>query len=237
MAKTHAFGTTFTWDGAVVAALNSIGGIEISVDTVDVTTHDSTGSYKEYIAGLLDAGEVALTGFFDYADATGQVAMVADCAARSVKAAVITFPASTGTTWSFNGLITAIKVGDAPTDDGIPFSATIKVTGQPTFAVATSAGLTIPFFAVSGAGTVIAPTAAGDVYEYIVNVANGVASVTVTPTASAGVITVDGNTVATGEASSSIALTAGEIKDVLIVVKETNKASKTYILHVLRAAS
>lgn len=233
MAKTHAFGTTFTWDSEVVAALNSIGGIEISVDTVDVTTHDSVDAYKEYIAGLLDAGEVALEGFFDYADANGQVAMVADCAARAVKAAVITFPASTGTTWSFNGLITAIKIGDAPTDDGIPFSATVKVTGKPTFAVATSTGLTN--LAVTGA-TLIPEFDAG-VKDYVATATAETATVTVTPTA-AGTIKVNGSVVTSGAASGNITLgDAGTITVITIEVAETNKAAKKYTISVARAAS
>jgi predicted secreted protein len=233
MAKTHAFGTTFTWDSEVVAALNSIGGIEISVDTVDVTTHDSVDAYKEYIAGLLDAGEVALEGFFDHEDANGQVSMVADCAARAVKAAVITFPASTGTTWSFNGLITAIKIGDAPTDDGIPFSATVKVTGKPTFAVATATGLTN--LAITGATLIPAYGAA--VKDYVATATEPTETVTVTPTA-AGVIKVNGNTVATGEASGNITLgDAGTITVITIEVAETNKAAKKYTISVARAAS
>lgn len=235
MGKTHAFGTTLTWDGAVVASLNSIGGVEISVDTADVTTHDSPDAYKEYIAGLLDAGEVALGGFYNNEDATGQIAMVADAAARAVKAAVITFPTATGTTWSFNGLITSIKVGDAAVADGIPFSATIKITGKPTLAVAASAGLTTPFFALSGSA-VLTPDAAGDEYEYVATVLNGVASITVTPTATAGVITVNGSVVATGVASSAIALVAGAVTDITIVVTETAKAPKTYVIHAVRAA-
>ena len=235
MGKTHAFGTTLTWDGAIVASLDSIGGVEISVDPVEVTTHDSPDAYKEYIAGLLDAGEVALSGFYNNEDATGQIAMVADAAARAVKAAVITFPTATGTTWSFNGLITSIKVGDAAVADGIPFSATIKITGKPTLAVAASAGLTTPFFALSGSA-VLTPDAAGDEYEYVATVLNGVASITVTPTATAGVITVNGSVVATGVASSAIALTAGAVTDITIVVTETAKAPKTYVIHAVRAA-
>ena len=41
MAKTHAYGTTFKWNGAAVAALSAINGIEITADTVEVTTLDS----------------------------------------------------------------------------------------------------------------------------------------------------------------------------------------------------
>jgi hypothetical protein len=233
---THAFGTTLSWNGHVVAGLTAINGIEATVDVVDVTTHASSNSYKETLPGLIDPGDVTAEGYFVHTDSDGQLAMLTDMNSRTSRIVIITFPSATGATWTFTGFITALKIGDAPVDGAIPFTVTIKPTGKPVFAVATAAGLTTPFFTVSGAGTVIAPTAAGDVYEYIVNVANGVATVTVTPTAAAGVITVDGNTVLTGQASSSIALTAGAIKDVLIVVTETNKASRTYTLHMLRAA-
>lgn len=234
-AKTHAFGTVLSWNSQTVAGLDSINGIEVSVDTVDVTTHDSPDAYKEFIAGLLDAGEVTLTGFFDQTDTNGQLAMMTDMAARTARTAVITFPATTGTTWTFTGLITNLKIGDAGVDSAIPFTATIKVSGKPTFAVAVSAGLTTPFFAISESA-VIAPAPSATVYEYVATVLNGVASVTVTPTATAGVITVEGAVVATGVASSAIALSAGVIKDVAIVVTETNKAPKTYTVHIVRAA-
>ena len=36
MAKTHAFGTEFSWNGETVAGLNAINGIEITAETVDV---------------------------------------------------------------------------------------------------------------------------------------------------------------------------------------------------------
>lgn len=135
MPKTHAFGTTLSWDAVVVAALDNIGGIEITVDTVEVTTHDSPDGYKEYIAGLLDAGEISIGGFFEPTDTTGQQAMLTDMAARAIKQVIITFPASTKATWTFQGLITAIKIGDAPKDDAIPFTASIKPTGKPVFAI------------------------------------------------------------------------------------------------------
>lgn len=236
MAKTHAFGTTFSWNGQSVAALSAINGIEVSIDTVDVTTHDSPDAYREFIAGLLDAGEVGLEGYYEPTDSTGQYAMMTDMNARAVRQCVITFPSSTGTTWTFNGLITNLKIGDNPVDGAIPFAATIKVSGKPTFAIAASAGLTTPFFALSGSA-VLTPDAAGDEYEYVATVLNPVASITVTPTASAGVITVNGNVVASGEASSAIPLTAGAVTDITIAVTETAKAPKTYVIHVVRAAS
>lgn len=234
MAK-NAFGTALSWNSKTVAKLTAINGIELTAEAIDVTTHDSADGYTESIAGLRTAGDVALEGFFDEADTDGQVAMMTDFNAGTSRVAVITFPGSVAS-WSFNGFITAIKVGDAPVNGAIPFTATIKPSGKPTFAIAASTGLTDPFFAISESA-VVAPTAAGNVYTYVATVLNGVTSVTVTPTASAGVITVNGNVVASGVASSAITLgAAGSVTAITVVVAETNKAPKTYTIYVTRAA-
>ena len=135
MAKTHAFGTTFSWGGAVVGGLDNIGGVEINVALQKVTSHDSPDAFEEYIAGLLDVGEVPISGYFDPADATGQQAMLTSAQARTSGACVITFPASTKATWTFTGLISNIKIGDSPVDGALPFSASIKPTGKPVFTI------------------------------------------------------------------------------------------------------
>ena len=233
----HSYGTTFTWDSVAIAELDTINGIEVTMSAIDVTNHQSANSYTESIPGMLTAGDVSLTGNYIYSDTTGQHAMLADMEARSVKTGIITFPASTGTTWTFSGFPTAVKIGDAPVDGKIPFTATIHPTGKPTFAVATSTGLTTPFFAISESA-VITPDPANDTYTYVATVLTGVSSVTVTPTATAGTITVNGNTVATGVASSAITLgAAGSVTEITIIVTETNKASVTYTVYLSRAAS
>jgi predicted secreted protein len=230
--KTHAFGTKFNWDGKQVASLNNIGGVEFNVDTVDVTTHDSEGAFKEFIAGLLDAGDVPISGFFDYEDTEGQLAMVADCAARAIKPATIIFPVSTGAQWSFNGLITNIKVGDTPTDDGIPFSATVKVSGKPTLTVATAVGLTN----LAMTGATLIPAFDEGIKDYVATATAGTETVTVTPTAT-GTIKVNGNVVTSGAASGNITLgDAGSITVITIEVAEENKATKKYTISVARAA-
>lgn len=238
MAK-HAKGTTLTWDEKVVAELTAINGIELTAAMIDVTTHQSDDYYTETIPGLLTAGDVALEGLFDYTDTDGQLAMITDFNARESKAAIITFPSATGTTWNFTGYITNIKIGDATIDGAIPFTATIKPTGKPEFAVATSDGLTDPWFSMSESATII-PVAASDNgdYPFLSTVLTGVADLTVTPTAAAGVIRVGGNIVATGEASSAIILgAAGSTTRITISVKETNKAPKTIYIDVARAGS
>ena len=62
-------GTTNKMD---VARLSSIGGLELSADTIDVTTLESDGGYREFIAGFKDAGEVALEGYFVPTTGKGQ---------------------------------------------------------------------------------------------------------------------------------------------------------------------
>lgn len=234
---THAFGTSFKWNNAVVAALSAINGIELKRDSIDVTTHQSTDGFKQSIPGLAEAGEISIEGFFDHTDTAGQQAMLTDFNSGTIRTAIIDFPASIGCSWSVPGFISGIKIGDAKTEDGIPFSATIQPTGKPTFTIATSAGLTTPFFALSN-DAVITPAAFGAVYDYVATVLTGVSVITVTPTASAGTITVNGNVVKSGQASSAIALgAAGSVTEITIVVQETNKAAKTYTIRVARAVA
>jgi predicted secreted protein len=236
MPGTHAFGTTFSWNGTLVAGLTAINGIELSVDTIDVTTHQSANYYKEILPGLIDPGEVSIEGQFDYTDVSGQQAMLADLNGRTARTGVITFPASTGSSWSFQGFITNLKIGDAPIDDKIPFSATIKPTGKPVFSVATSNGLSAINISNSA---VLAPAFAIGTTDYVASVLTGVSSVTMTPTASSGTITITANgasqVVASGSASSAIVLgSAVSVTIVTITVQEANKAPKVYTIRINR---
>jgi predicted secreted protein len=232
-----AYGTTITRDGNAIAELTSIGGVEISMDAIDVTSHDSTAAYREFVGGLLDAGEVALAGNFYPGDTNGQAALLTDMETRATQDFVITLPSAMATTWTFSALVTKFKAGEAPHDDKVPFEATLKISGQPTLSITASTGLTSPYFVISESA-VITPDPAGDTYTYVATVLTDVGSVTVTPTATSGTITVDGNTVATNEESSAITLgAAGSVTEITIVVTETNKTPKTYTVYLSRAAS
>jgi len=235
MAISQALGTTFSWNSVDIGELTVINGIEITSAFTSVTTHENTDFHTRELPTLMTAGDITLEGFFDAADTTGQQAMLTDMNARTSRTAVITFPAATGSTWTLTAYMANIKIGDATIDGVIPFTATIKPYGKPAFAVATSAGLTTPFFSISESAVII-PSAANDVYLYTASVLTGVTSVTVTPTATAGVITVNDNIVATGEASSAITLgAAGSVTTITIIVTETNKAPKTYTIYLSRA--
>jgi hypothetical protein len=61
MTKYAAYGTTFgVTGGTVIAQVKSVSGPGIKLDTVDVTTHDSTGGWEEVVGTILRSGEVKL---------------------------------------------------------------------------------------------------------------------------------------------------------------------------------
>ena len=230
-------GATLARAGHAIAEVTKIGGIEINLETLDVTTLTSPDSFKEFIGTWFDTSEVPIEGNFIAGDANGQIALMADQLAMTVQSFVLTLPAAITATWSFTALVTKFKVGDYAVGGKIDFSASLKISGKPTLAIGASTGLTTPFFDISN-DAIIMPSPASSVYDYVATVATGISSVTVTPTATAGVITVNGNVVATGEASGAIALgAAGSITTITIVVTETGKVAKTYTVRVARAAS
>ena len=134
MAKVRSVGTTFTMGATAEAStaiggLTSIGGVEISADTVDVTALDSDGGYREFLPGFKDAGEVPLEGFLDDDD-TGQFAAYTALESGEVQKCEINFP--NGSKWSFDGILTGFSTS-ASLEDAVSFSTTIKVSGKPTF--------------------------------------------------------------------------------------------------------
>lgn len=136
MAKSRSVGTKFNIDDTAVGGLTSIGGVEVSAETTDVTALDNTTGYKEYLGGFKDGGEVPLEGFLDGDDA-GQDAMYAAMEDQEVHQFSIVFPAAIGKTWSFPGVVTKFATS-AALNDGIKYSASVKVTGKPTLAKSAS---------------------------------------------------------------------------------------------------
>lgn len=113
-----------------VAGLTEIGGLQLSADTVDVTTLDSDGGYREFIGGFKDAGEVSLSGYFDNTVGKGQAEIYAAFESGSVTDFVIRFPESLNAKWSFKGIVTGFETG-VTLEDPVSFAATIKVSGKP----------------------------------------------------------------------------------------------------------
>ena len=124
-----AFGTVLTV-GTAVAELTSISGPSISMDTIDVSSHDSADRAREFVAGMIDGGEVTVEG--NLTGANSAAALLALMAAGTVTSgATVVFPAPTSLTWGFDCLVTSVST-DSPYEDKVSFSATLKITGLPT---------------------------------------------------------------------------------------------------------
>lgn len=235
MGATHGHGTTLTWNGVVLANLTNINGVEVTADMLDVTPLSASDFYDVVIPGLIKSGEISLEGYFDYTDTTGQVAMLTDMNARTSRTWTITLPTSTGATWTGPGYVSYFKAGDANSAGAIPFSARIKPSGKPTFAIAASNNLSNLVFTTA----TLYPTFAAGTYTYAGTTTD--ASFTVTPTFSAGVCTITAGGVSqgvlTGAESSAISAGAsGTLTPVVIVVAETGKAPKTYTINIAKTA-
>ena len=127
------YGTLLNWDGADLAEVKTISGPSESMDTIDLTSHDSADKFREFVAGIHDGGEITVEGMCIVGDTTGQVAMHADFQATTVKAWEIRFPSyASAPVITGNGYIISWS-WDFPYDGPITFTCTIKVTGKPTY--------------------------------------------------------------------------------------------------------
>lgn len=121
-----------------VAGLTSIGGLEQSADTIDVTTLDSAGGRREFIAGFKDSGEVAVEGYFIPGVGKGQSELYAAFESGEVDDYAIEFPPDLGAKWEFKAIVTAFSTS-VSLEDPLAFSATLKVTGVPVLTLGTGA--------------------------------------------------------------------------------------------------
>ena len=121
-AVTDSSGTTF----AAIAEVNSITGPGKTRATIDVTSLDSTGGYREFIASFRDAGEVSLEMNFTR---DGFVVLNTDFEAETARAYQIVLPDTGATTLDFDAFV--VDLGMAiPLDDKVTATVTLKITGQ-----------------------------------------------------------------------------------------------------------
>ena len=125
-------GTLFRrWSGSAwvnIAEVNSISGPSMSRDTIDVTSLDSTGGYREFIGGFRDAGTLQLTMNFSR---TTYDLMKTDFESDTSQNYEIVLPDTENTTLEFVGLVTELPL-EITADDKITSSVTLKITGQVT---------------------------------------------------------------------------------------------------------
>lgn len=135
-------GTRFRrWSGSAwvdIAEINSISGPGMTRDTIDVTSLDSTGGYREYITGFRDAGTISLA--MNFTRSTYEL-MKNDFEDNSLQNYEIVLPDTENTTLEFEGLVTELPL-NIPTDDKITADVTIKISGQVVINSGASTGLT-----------------------------------------------------------------------------------------------
>lgn len=240
-AAIRSFGVVLKRNGNVIGEVTQVGDIEIKQDTEDVTSHQSTARYNEIVGTILKGGDLKLEGNFLPSDTLGQIGLKGDMEAGTLQVFTLDFPPAILAQWTFNAVVTSWKIPALPVDKSVKWEATLEISGQPVLSLTASAGLTTPFLAVSGAGTLIVPAPANAVYNYVANIVTTVTNVTITPTAAAGVITITANgvsqVVTSGAPSTAITLgAAGSIVIATISVKETGKVAVIYIVDLTRAA-
>lgn len=132
MAKYSAFGTELKKGATSIAQVSAISGPGLSLDTEDVTSHDSEDGWEEVVGTILRSGEISLDLVFDPAEAT-HVALWTDMESREANTYSLVFPDDANTTWAFSALVTGFEP-DEPHDGALTASVTLKITGKPTLA-------------------------------------------------------------------------------------------------------
>jgi predicted secreted protein len=229
-----AMGTKILIGANSIAELTSIGGLELSADTIETTNLDS-GGWRTFMQGLKDGGEVSISGTFNPGDTNGQIALYNAFNSGALLSYTILFPF--GAAWNFSGIVTGINTG-AEMEDNVSFEGTIKVSGQPSLGLTPSGGLTA--LSLTGTGGALTPAfnANNNLYAF-----SGVTATSVTLTATAVnhqlVLFVDGvltQTLNSGQASAAIPITAVGSKKLMIMATEAGKAPKLYEITLVKTA-
>lgn len=125
-------GTLFRrWSGSAwvnISEINSITGPGMTRETIDVTSLDSTGGYREFIGGFRDGGTVVLSMNFTRA---GLDTMKTDFEDDDLQSYEIVLPDDETTTVEFTALVTELPLTIAP-DDKVTQDVTLKVSGEVT---------------------------------------------------------------------------------------------------------
>lgn len=141
MAKYTGFAATFKTEISAVyttvAQVRDISGPSMQRDTVEVTNRDSSGQAKEYLAGLLDNGEVTFDLVYDPDQTTHSASasggLITLLAAGTLNNFRVTFADSTPATATFAGLVTQFQP-TLPLNGAQTASVTIKISSTITWA-------------------------------------------------------------------------------------------------------
>lgn len=121
---------TFT----AIAEVRDISGPGFELGTAEVTAHDGSG-WREFVATLLDGGEVTFDVNFGPAEATHDYdgGLLQDMVNKTLRNFQIVFPDTATTTWTFPAYVTGFETNE-PVDGALTAAITLKMSGQPTLA-------------------------------------------------------------------------------------------------------
>jgi predicted secreted protein len=134
------FGTTTgTATTATLSNVTNISGLDGETETIDVTSHDSGGAYREKVASFLDLGQVTLDYNFDPNEAThratsGGVIWLKD--QRILAPWVIKFPGSPSHKVAFQAYVTGTPF-ELPYDDKQSGQVVLETSGSATWTYGT----------------------------------------------------------------------------------------------------
>jgi predicted secreted protein len=235
-AATRSIGTQLRIGLNGISDLSSISSPSMTTEEIDVTTLDSQGGFREFIAGFSDPGEVSISGFFVPGN-PGQAALMTAFMNKTIEEFEILYPPELGVSWAFDAYVSAFQV-TSETESAIGFEATLRVTGYSAPAMSPSAGLSA--LVVTGTGGSLSPSFSNGVYYYTFD---GVTATSITVTATAAnhhlSLYVDGakhEELESGVASSAITLTKDVGKKLTILAREAGKATVMYEIVAVKTA-
>ena len=132
MSKSNSVGTKLFINGVKVGGLNSINGIAITAETLDVTDFDNESGYKDKLPGFKEVDDLTAGGFLD-GDDNGQDECISLLDSGEVVPFEIRFPAKIGKSWTGNASVVGFTTS-AEISDAITFETTLAVSGKPTLA-------------------------------------------------------------------------------------------------------
>ena len=118
-----------------IAEVTDIGGISLSTQTEDVTSHSSPGGFEEKIPTTHAVGPVKFSINFiptgpTHSYSTG---LIKDWYNKTLRNFKVVFPDTGATTWPFAAYVTLVDI-KAPVKGKLAADVTLDITGQPTLA-------------------------------------------------------------------------------------------------------
>lgn len=116
-----------------IAHVRSINGLNLSLDTIDVTDYDSPNRWEEHVGTILRSGTLDLEIHFIPDDGThdSTTGLISKMTARTLTNFQLILPTSPAVQWDFAALVTGVNVV-LPHDGAVTARVTLKPSGQPT---------------------------------------------------------------------------------------------------------